>query len=65
MRGQEQILSAALKNVVSEEGAEPGEELRMTGLRGGNQLCVTVGKAPKPKAHLISPRVYGSTAEKN
>ena len=30
--GQEQILSAALKNVVNEKGGEPGDKVRMTGV---------------------------------
>ena len=62
--GQEQILSEALKNVVNEKGGEPGEELRMTGLRGGNQLSVTVGKAKKVKAHLITPEFMAQLQKK-
>ena len=45
--GQEQLLYTAQKNVVNGKGGEPGDEVRMTGFRGGNPLCVTVGKAKK------------------
>ena len=62
--GQEQILSAGLKNVVNEKGGEPGEELRMTGLRGGNQLSVTVGKAKKQQVHLITPEFMAQLQKK-
>ena len=62
--GQEQILSAALKNVVNEKGGEPGDEVRMKGLRGGNPLCVTAGKAKKEKPKLITPEFMAQLQKK-
>ena len=62
--GQEQILSAALKSVVNEKGGEPGEDLRLTGLHGGNPLSVTVGKPKKAEAQLITPQFMVSLQKK-
>ena len=62
--GQEHILSAALKNVVNEKGGEPGDEVRMTGLRGGNPLCVTVGKEKKVEIKLITPEFMSQLQKK-
>ena len=62
--GQEQILSASLKNVVNEKGGEPGEELRFTGLQGGNPLSVTVGKPKKLEDKLISSEFMASLQKK-
>ena len=62
--GQEQILSAALKNVLNEKVGEPGDEVRMTGLQGGNPLCVTVGKAKKVETKLITPEFMAQLQKK-
>ena len=62
--GQEQLLYAAQKNVVNGKGGEPGDEVRMTGLRGGNPLCVTVGKAKKVETKLITPEFMAQLQKK-
>ena len=64
MKGQEQILSSSLKNIVNEKGGEPGEELRLGGLKGGNPLSVTVGKAKKLEDKLITPEFMASLQKK-
>ena len=64
VKGQEQILSASLKNVVNEKGGEPGEELRLTGLQGGNPLSVTVGKPQKMEDNFITPEFMASLQKK-
>ena len=63
--GQEQVLGESLKNLAGVKGAEPGEELRLTGLRGGNQLSVTVGKsAEKPDPLLINSELMARLQKK-
>ena len=64
VKGQEQILSSSLKNIVNEKGGEPGEELRLGGLKGGNPLSVTVGKAKKLEDKLITPEFMASLQKK-
>ena len=64
VRGQEQILSASLKNNVNEKGRDPGEELRLTGLQGGNPLSVTVGKPKKVEDKFISTEFMASLQKK-
>ena len=46
-KGQEQIISESLKNIVPEKGSEPGGKMRLKGLHGGNPLMITVGKPYK------------------
>ena len=54
-KGQEQIISESLKNIVPEKGSEPGGKMRLKGLRGGNSLTVTVGKpSEKPVSHILT-----------
>ena len=56
-KGQEQIISESLKNIVPEKGSEPGGKMRFKGLRGGNSLTVTVGKpSEKPVSHILTRR---------
>ena len=57
-------MSASLKNVVNEKGGESGEELRFTGLQGGNTLSVTVGKPKKLEDKLISSEFMASLQKK-
>ena len=51
--GQEQVLSESLEALVNEKGGEPGEELRLTGLKSGNPLCITVGKSTERNSPLL------------
>ena len=51
---QEHVLGKSLKSLVTEKGGEPGEEVRLTGLRGGNPLSVTVGKPSQEATFLTS-----------
>ena len=63
--GQEQVLGESLKNLAGVKGAEPGEELRLTGLRGGNPLSVTVGKSTeKPDPLLINSELMARLQKK-
>ena len=53
---QEQILSQGLKKILNEKGKDRKEEIRLTGMQGGNPLSVTVGKSQeKPHPELITP----------
>jgi hypothetical protein len=56
---QEQVLGESLKSLVTEKGGEPGEEVRLTGLRGGNPLSVTVGKPSEVPSLLTSGFMAG------
>jgi hypothetical protein len=63
--GQEQILYESLKNIVHEEGGDPGNEVRFTGLRGGNPLGVTVGQSPgKLNPQLVTPEFMAGLQKK-
>ena len=57
------MLGESLKTLVSEKGGEPGEDVRLTGLWGGNPLSVTVGK-PTEKPILLTPAFMGSLKKK-
>ena len=63
--GQEQVLGESLKNLVAVKGGEPGKELRLTGLRGGNPLSVTVGKSTEgPDPLLIDSELMARLQKK-
>ena len=63
--GQEQVLSMSLKALVNEKGGEPGKELKLTGMMGGNPLCVTVGKSiEKPNPLILSSGLLGRLQKK-
>ena len=42
-KGQEQIISESLKNIVPEKGSEPGGKMRLRGLHVGKLYTISVG----------------------
>jgi hypothetical protein len=61
--GQEQVLGESLKALVNEKGGGPGEEVRLTRLRGGNFLSETVGKSSL-KPTILTPDFMTSLKKK-
>ena len=51
--GAEQVASAVLKAISDTKSAEPGQELQLRQLKGGNALTVNVKKKKKPQRKIM------------
>ena len=62
--GQQQVVSSSLKLLASSSNTEPGSEMRLTQLRGGNRLSVTLGKSKATKTTSLTSGFMASLQKK-
>ena len=62
--GQQQVVASSLKHLASSSKTESGSEMRLTQLRGGNRLSVTLGKAKAPKSTSLTSEFVSSLQKK-
>ena len=62
--GQQQVVSSSLKLLASSSNTEPGSEMRLTQLRGGNRLSVTLGKSKATKTTYLTSGFMASLQKK-